>query len=884
MSRYWLEICAVAGVAGVAAVTLGGASDASAGTPVSAAAIRRSGAIDIDGKLDEPAWAQAPVSSGFWQRFPDEGKAPEQATEFRVLYDDAALYVGVRAHDVAPERIRRLLTRRDEMSPSDWIMVGVDSYHDRRTAFVFGLNAAGVQRDWLVFDDLNEDTSWDAVWTASAKVDDTGWCAEFRIPLSQLRFSTEPEQHWGLQVARVVGRTGEQDYWSPMPKAENRTVSLFGTLDGMRGVKPGRRLELLPYVSGGAALGTLDESDPFDQSAAARGSVGVDVRYGLGSAFTLSASINPDFGQVEADPSQVNLSAHELFFPEKRPFFLEGSDIFQFGLGQGDDNSETLFYTRRIGAPPHGEPSGDYIDTPSSTTIYGAAKVSGKAAGWSIGVLDAVTAQETARVDLGGMRSTPVVEPLTNFALARVKRDFFDGSTSVGAVMTAVNRSLDGTGLAAELHDHAYTGGAEVRHRFGHDAWNLSAKLTGTYVHGDPAAIEADQLLVRHLYQRPDADYVHLDPTRTSLSGLGFVADFGRNGATENWRWALGTDNRSPGFEANDLGFQPGADNHVGWYWIQYRDDKPGDHVLGYQVNTNGWAWGDYGNQLDGYGGNVNGNIQFVNHWGGFLGINTEQVVWDLAALRGGPALRGNRSYGLNLNVNSDDRAKVQAYAGLHLWGQPTTGSSRNGGEAGVTIQARPNITVFLGPSVQLVTDDAQYVDEVPDGMGTSHYIFARIHEVVTGLTVRGNWTLSPRLSVQAYAQPFIAAGDYRQYREADDPHASRYADRFHELVGNEIAIDRDNGVATVDRNGDGVPDYAFGLGDFNFRQLRSNVVVRWEYLPGSTAFLIWSHGQTDDSSDGRFGTGGVSRGLAGLFDAPSEDVIMLKVNYWVGL
>jgi hypothetical protein len=885
MSGLRLGICAVATVATVAGVAGGvaGASTLSAGSPVSAAAIRREGSIDVDGELDEPGWAQAPVSGGFWQRFPEEGKPPEHPTEFRVLYDDHALYIGVRAHDVEPEKIKRLLTRRDESSSSDWILVGVDSYHDKRTAFVFAVNAASVQRDWLVFDDLMEDPSWDAVWTAQAKVDADGWCAEFRIPLSQLRFSGAPEQQWGLQVARTVGRTGEEDYWSPMPRGENRTVSLFGTLEGLRGVKPGRRLELLPYVSGGAALGTIDETDPFDKSIAGRGGVGVDVRYGLGTAFTLAASINPDFGQVEADPSQVNLGAQELFFPEKRPFFLEGSDIFQFSLGSGDNNIESLFYTRRIGAPPHGSPDGDYADIPGATTIYGAAKVSGKAAGWSIGLLDAVTAQEEAAVDVGGERREAIVEPLTNYALLRVKRDFRGGDTQVGAIATAVHRSLEGTGLADELHDQGYTAGAELRHRFGDRAWNFNAKLSGSYVHGDPGAIYLDQLEIRHLFQRPDANYVELDPTRTSLTGYSALAEVGRNGATKHWRFTVGGDARSPGFEANDLGFQRGADNISTWGWAQYRDDTPGEHLLSWNTNVNTWAWWDYEPQFDGYGGNVNGNVQFKNHWSVNAGVGPERVLWNLAALRGGPAIRGNFNLNTWVNVSTDSRAKVQGTLSANHWRQPASDSHNTGIDIGANIQAAPNVGIFLGPSVLLLTDDFQYVDEVQNDMGDPRYVFARLHEVVVGMTFRGSWTFSPRLSLQAYAQPFIAAGDYREYKVAADVYAHDYDDRWHIFTQDEITIDREEGTAVVDDDGDGSTDYGFGLGDFNFRQLRSNIVLRWEYRPGSTAFLIWSHGQTDEDSDGRFGTGGLSRGLAGLFNAPSEDVVMVKVNYWLG-
>ena len=846
-----------------------------------AAAVRRAGSISVDGKLDEQVWKSAPAQRGFWQRYPAEGKPPSHDSEFRVVYDDTAIYIGVRAMDAEPHKIKQLLTRRDEMSPSDWILVGIDSYHDKRTAFVFGINAANVQRDWLIYDDGPEDASWDAVWTASARVDAYGWCAEFRIPLSQLRFSGQPEQQWGLQIGRVVGRTGEQTYWSPMPKGENRAVSLFGTLEGIHGVKPGRRLELLPYVTGGGAFGTVDGDNPFDKSASPRGNAGVDVRYGLGSAFTLAASINPDFGQVEADPSQVNLSANELFFPEKRPFFLEGVDIFKFGLGSGDENMEALFYSRRIGAAPHNYPDGDFVDVPKETTIYGATKISGKASGWSLGVLEAVTAEENASVDIAGERHEEVVEPLTNYGLARVKRDFRDGGTQVGAIATAVNRKLSDTPLDALLHDQAYTGGANVNHRFGGQAWNMSAKLTGTYVHGSPEAIEETQRLVRHLYQRPDAHHLELDPTRTSLAGGALVWDLGRNGSTKHWRFATGGDYRTPGYEANDMGFQQGADQLLQWGWAQYREDTPGDTWLQYNANVNAWAYGDTSVQYQGWGGNVNGWGQDNDHWSINGGFNWDLPAWNVQALRGGPALRAEPSINLWSNLNSDDRKPVRGSLSARWWRQWASDSWRGGLSAGVTIQARPNIDVFLGPSVDVNVDDQQYVEEAVDDAGMSHFVFARIRQVVTSMTVRGSWTFSPRLSLQVYAQPFIASGDYQRYSEADNPDAAHYADRFHELYPQELTIDRDEGVGFVDRNYDGTPDYAFSLADFNVRELRSNVVLRWEYLPGSTMFLIWSHGQSDFIENGSYRLGA---GLSDLLRAPSEDVVMLKVNYWVGL
>ena len=477
-------------------------------------ASRRVGTVAIDGRLDETAWSAARASGQFWQREPNEGAPVQQDTEFRVLYDDDAIYVGVRAVDDQPSRVRGLLTRRDADSSSDWIIVGIDSYRDKRTSFTFALNPASVQRDLLIYDDVQEDDSWNAVWEGASSVDDKGWVAEFRIPYSQLRFASADEQTWGIQVARVVQRTQEVSFWSETPTSKQQRVSLFGRVDGIRDIKPSRRVELLPYTLGGARFAEVDDSDPFNDSASPEFGLGVDFQLGVTTNFTLSGTVNPDFGQVEADPSEVNLSANETFFPEKRPFFLEGADIFQFGLAQGDDDDavEQLFYSRRIGAPPHGEASGDsvYSQQDGTTNILGAGKLSGKTSrGWSVGVLTAVTAKEHAQVELSdGTERDELVEPLANYTVLRLKKDFNGGRTNLGGAMTGVHRSLADTGLEF-LHDSAYGGGVQLSHRSLTGRWLADARVMGSSVHGDPEALDETQRASQRYFQRPDAK--HLD-------------------------------------------------------------------------------------------------------------------------------------------------------------------------------------------------------------------------------------------------------------------------------------------------------------------------------------------------------------------------------------
>jgi hypothetical protein len=839
------------------------------------AAARRSGAIAVDGRLDEKAWEAAEVQGDFIQREPHPGKAPAFVTEFRVLYDDSALYVAVRARDPEPGLIRGLLTRRDVDSSSDWVSLKIDSYHDRRTAFGFSLNPAGVQRDVLHFNDVEQDPSWDAVWESAAGVDGEGWVAELRIPYNQLRFASRPDQTWGLQVLRRVQRTQELSSWSPWPLEASQEVSLYGTLVGIRGIGPARRIEILPYLVFGAGM---YRSDPVNQSPDLLVSGGLDAKVGLGSNFTLSGTINPDFGQVEADPSQVNLSALETFFVEKRPFFLEGTDIFRFSLGQGDGDGsvETLFYTRRIGAPPHDEPDADHIEQPEVTTIYGAAKLSGKTSnGWSIGLLDAVTGQEEATVMLGDVTTRPVVEPLTNYAVARVKKDMRDGRTNAGGALTAVNRSLEGVKLDW-LHDQAYTGALEIWHRFWDDKWNADARVAGSWVHGAPEAIDETQRSSARYYQRPDADHVDYDPTRTSLSGAAMLWQFGKS-AGGNWRFATGGDGRTPGFEANDLGFQRQADYYVQWWWAQYRDDQPGGLLRQWIVNHNLWRVWDTSPLHVSTGGNFNGSLSFLNYWGvgGGGGVNWNR--WDPGGLRGGPNLRVDPNYPLWWNAWSDTRKPVRGNLnGSYQW-SPATGSKSAGLNAFLLVEARSNLELSAGPSVFWQINDSQYVDEVSDAMGQPHYLMARIRQVTTALTVRASYTFTPELSLQLYAQPFVAAGRYSEYKEATDPRAADYQDRFRVFTD---FTDMD-GIRSVDTDGDGATDFSFGLADFNVRELRSNLVARWEYRPGSTLFFIWSHGRTSDVSDGRFRP---ADDLAELADEPGEHILLAKLTYWLGL
>jgi Domain of unknown function (DUF5916) len=844
---------------------------------VRAHATRRTGPIAIDGRLDEGAWTRAPRQTGFIQRFPKDGARASLETAFAILYDDDAIYVGVWADDPEPQKIRALLTRRDVDAIADAVVIGFDSYHDRRTAYAFQLNAAGVQRDMLLFDDANQDDTWDAVWTGDAAIGAHGWTAEFRVPLDQLRFAAGADQEWGFQLLRVVGRSEEQSTWSPWPRSAPEVVSKFGELDGLD-VTPGRRLELLPYASGGVAVQPIEAGDPLHPHVGSRGGVGLDLKYGLGPAFTLSATINPDFGQVEADPSQVNLGPNELFFAEKRPFFLEGVDLFKLPIGNGDNRTEGAFYSRRIGAAPD-EPDLDYeyLNAPTSSTIYGAAKLTGKTrSSWSVGVLDAVTGEETAEViDAMGGRVDPIVAPLTNYAVGRIKRDFRDGHTSVGASATAVDRALAGTPLIGTLHDHAYTAGLQLQHRWADNAWEANLDTVGSWVHGSADAIAITQQLNRHLFQRPDATDVRFDPQRTSLAGLGATWKVGRIGDTKHWRYMIGGDLRTPGLELNDVGFQTTSDTTTPFVWGQYRDDAPGDDILNWQVNADVFTMSNFEPVLENYGFESNISTELASYWSFVFGVNGLAGGVDPVALRGGPALRVDPAVTAFGEISTDSRKRVRFdvnFNGSRNW---TQDAISGGIDVAATIQARSNIDLTIGPSWYERDDPMQYVAQVDDTSGGRHYITAKIHQTTTSMTLRVNWTFSPHLSLQAYAQPFIAAGRYSDFKDVENPHADRFSARFHLLGARELRAT--DGTLFVNHRG----SYQLDQPDFDLQQLRSTVVLRWEYRPGSTLFAIWSHGRTHEASDGRFELG---RDLSGLASASGDNVVMVKANYWIGL
>lgn len=851
--------------------------------PAIATAFRAAdGAPRLDGRLDEPIWQRATPITDFTQRDPDEGAPGTERTEVRIVYTDAAVYFGVRAWDTQPDDIAAKLTRRDEPSPSDWIGIAIDSYRDRRTAFLFLVNPAGVQRDVYLYDDTNEDASWNAVWDVAVRRDSAGWTAEFEIPFSQLRFSAAERQQWGLNVYRRINRLNEEQYWRLLPKNESGVVSRFGDLIGIEGVDPPRRIEILPYVVAQQEVRPSVDGNPFATGRARGASFGADVNIGVSSNFTLSATFNPDFGQVEADPAVVNLSAFETFFPEKRPFFLEGLDIFQFDIGVGGGGgSEQLFYTRRIGRAPQGsaDPRGGYVDPVPHTTILGAAKLSGKTSGgWTVGMLGALTDEETAAVlSAEGERYADVIEPRTGYMVGRLARDLRGGQTVIGFFGTGVLRDLPDDGRLDFLRTAAVALGTDWRHRFHNDTYSVSGYAAASHIRGAPGAIERAQTSSARYFQRPDADHVSVDPTRTALSGFAGRLSAGKHGGGP-WRFSTGVDTRSPGFEVNDLGFQRDADRTVQWSWVQRRWTQPGAVFRRFFVNLNQWYVWNYGGERIALGANMNANFTLRNYWSGFFGVNREVSSLAPQATRGGPAVARPGSWNGWVGFRSDARKDVRGSAGGWINVQDEDAARAGGIWTDVSVRPATNLDLTLSPNVNWRRSAWQYLRTatVADG---PHYLFGELEQTTVGMQFRGNFTFTPALSVQLYAEPFVSAGDYVAFKRVADPRADTFADRFDEFRSDRLITDGD-GVA-VDLDRDGIADVDLGDPDFRVLSFRSNLVLRWEYLRGSTLFLVWQHGRRGFSTDGRFD---VTGSFNDLFTADGENTLLVKLNYWLSL
>ena len=874
---------------------------ASAGrAPHVVTAIRADRPPTVDGRLDDPAWILAPAVTDLRQTDPDEGAAVSESTAVRILYDETAVYIGARLFDRDPAKIVRRLARRDASTHSDDFRVFLDSYHDRRTAFEFIVNAAGVKKDVLIGEDGDfNDASWDPVWEAATSVDSLGWIAEIRIPFSQLRFPNAQDQVWGVHFVRWIERKNEQAMFPFIGKKENGLVSRFADLVGIRDVGAPKRLELLPYTVGrGTYLQPKQAGNPFQPPASYYRGAGADLKYGVRSNLTLDATLNPDFGQVEVDETFVNLSAFEQFLDEHRPFFIEGTEVFKFGGNGGGINnfsgSPLFFYSRRIGREPQGEPtsSGDFQNIPTSTTILGAAKLSGRAGdGWSVGVLDALTARERATVldTTTGTSFRDEVEPPANYFAGRVRRDASDGNAGVGLLTTAMTRWPDTPALDV-LPRSAYAGGVDFFRRWGDKTYSLAGSIGGSYIEGDPAAMQAAQKSSNRYYRRPDARSFRYDPNRTSLAGAS--ASLYVNKVAGAWRWGLAGSTNSLGFEVNDLGFQKRVDQLSVAAAVGRRWTKPGAAFR--QANAYlqvAPSWNYDGDPID-REIKAFGYVQFRNFWTGDWSLVYDPAVVDDRLTRGGPLAAKPRGWSASADVTTDSRRVMSAYA---------FASYQHNAAGGWYLNAIPQVT--LRPSAALALKltggyvaghtMAQIVTKQNDtlAIGTlgTRYVFAELAEREFYVTLRASATFSPRLSFQLYAQPFTFSGDYRNFKELRARKTftfNQYGRDNGSTIQDTLLASGTNSVPGYVVDPDGPSDsaatrFTFANPDFRTRSVKINAVLRWEYRPGSTLFVVWTQSRSgyvpyDAGFDLRRD---FERQL--FLDRPTN-VLLVKLNYWL--
>ncbi|MFC2167998.1 DUF5916 domain-containing protein [Acidobacteriota bacterium] len=835
----------------------------------------------IDGKLDESVWQNGEWESGFIQSAPYEGQDPTQQTEFKILYDGKNIYIAIQAYDKEPDKIERRLARRDNLE-GDRVSIFLDSYYDHRTAFSFAVNAAGVKGDEIITDNgQGRDQNWDPIWYVKTAIDKKGWSAEMRIPLSQLRFGKKQEHVWGLQVNRVYFRKEEVSNWQLIPKDVSGFVNQFGELHGINGIESSRKLELYPYTVGMLESYEKQPGNPFASGRSNSLVGGLDGKIGITSDLTFDFTINPDFGQVEADPSEVNLTAFETYFEEKRPFFIEGRNImsFQVMIGDGDLSSDNLFYSRRIGRRPNRNlysSEGQFVDMPQNTSIMGAFKLSGKTKnGLSIGIIDGITAQENARVFSLGTYSDEPVEPLTNYFGTRLQKDFNQGNTVIGGMLTSVNRNLSNPDFNF-LHNSAYTGGIDFYHTWKDKTYFLSFNAVFSRVHGSSEAILRTQTSPLRYFQRPDADHLKLDPTRTSLSGHGGTLIAGKEGGG-HLQYIAGVTWRSPGLELNDMGYLRNADNILEFIWANYRIWEPFSIFRQVSINGNQWRGWNFGGEKAFAGGNIGVNGQFKNYWTLSMQLNHNASSLSDSALRGGPALVFPGAWGNSIRVTTDSRKKIRLSAFWSSTERKKSNSTSNRYGFGLNFNPSKALSVMIQPALSFNENDLQYVSQRDFGL-EKRYVFARIDQKTFGVTLRLNFSLTPDLSIQFYGQPFVSSGQYSNYKRITSPRASEYSDRFQLFSENEL---RQDGVFLVDENRDGILDYSFPDPDFNFLQFRSNLVIRWEYKPGSSLYLVWSQGRTGYLPSGEYT---MMDNMQEMFDVYPHNVFLIKFSYGFNL
>jgi hypothetical protein len=805
----------------------------------------------LDGILDDAAWDRVEWANDYVENQPDNGTAPSEQTKFKIVYDDKNLYIGVLCLDKDPDGIVKRLSRRDGFE-GDWVEFNIDSYNDDRTGFSFTITAAGVKGDEFISNNGNNwDSSWNPIWYVKTQINSEGWIAEMRIPLSQLRFGNHDEQVWGLQSTRRYFRNEERSLWQPVLPNAPGWVSEFGELRGIKGIKPQKQIEIQPYLLGQLDTYPEEAGNPFRDGSDFTGTGGVDAKIGITNDLTLDLTINPDFGQVDADPGAIALDGFEIFFEERRPFFVENKNIFDYSFAGNQDN---LFFSRRIGRSPQGSAFGDnteFADSPINSTILGAAKFSGKTKnGWSLGLLESVTAKEFAKTrDLDGSKGETLVEPLTNYLVGRAQKDFNNRNSFIGGIFTATNRKLEDH--LDFLHKSAYSGGLDFMHNWKERTYYVEGDVVISQVNGSEEAITATQQTLTHLFQRVDASHVSVDTTKTSLTGTGGKFEIGKGGGGD-WRYNVGGNWRSPELELNDIGFLRQADEIRQYANIRRFFNKPTSWYRRGNIGLNQITSFDFDGNYNRIQYELNGFFNYKNNWWTEFGGAHKPRIYSNTVLRGGPRWRWSDENFWYLFSGTDQRKKLSMVLGYVNSRAAQDNFSLDRVEVRFRYQPLDALSISLSTEYETNPNKTQYVTQT-DFNGTARYITSDIDFETLNATLRINYTINPNLTIQYYGQPFIAKGSYSNFNFVKNPIAKDLSERVQLYDTQQISFL--DGTYSVDEDKDGTTDYSFGKPDFSFAQYRSNLVVRWEYIPGSEIFLVWSQGITgfDDNGEASF-------------------------------
>jgi len=847
-------------------------------------AVRADEPIVLDGRLTEKAW-QGEAAEGFTQNDPNDGTPATEKTRVWVAYDDKALYVAAYCHDSEPNKIIGRLGRRDVQVDSDWFVFAVDPYYDKRTGYLFGVNPAGSIRDEALSNDVNDDESWDGIWESKTAVNGDGWTVEMKIPYNQIRFPKQDSYVWGVNFRRIIKRKNETVSFAWVPKNDPAFVSRFARLEGIHSINPGRHIEFLPYTVGQAQYRPSEPGNPFETGQKYRGNIGFDLKLGLKSNLTLDASVNPDFGQVEVDPAVINLSAYETYYEEKRPFFIEGASIFDgFGRGGVYINAEMnwpsprFFYSRRIGRAPQGYTTEDgHVDFPDRSTILGAAKVTGKLGDWNIGFVNSLTAREYASIDQLGSRLSQEVEPLSYYGVIRLQKDINQGQHGFGVMATGAMRDLDSEILRDILNKNAFS--------LAVDGWSfLDSKRTyvvagwlgGTRLEGSAADILRLQNSSIHYFQRPDATHVRVNPNATSLSGWGGRFQLAKQSG--NFVWVLAAGALSPGFDPNDLGFQRSGSDVINMSFISgYQWTKPGKVFQQMLVALGALQTYDFGGNKTAEALVSVAQGVFRNFWSIATEVDIFSSNLSKSLTRGGPLALMPVGSQSRLTLTTDSRKPI-VIESQGSYTDNTWGGSAWSAQVSVNWKPWSNLSLSVGPMLMREVDNIQYVTRIEDPLMTetfgSRYIFGRVDQKIISAEIRLNWTFTPKLSLQAYLQPFVGVGAYDRFKELARPRHRDY-----NLYGEGAStIGFEDGVYTIDPDGGGsAAVFTIGNPDFNLKSMRGTVVLRWEYLPGSLLYLVWTQNRADFANPGDLQ---LRRDFGDLLTARGDNIFLLKFSY----